>query len=205
MHFLHVQVYFAKDHHFILLPYALKSARASHTYALIRPHLSDLFLHAFDFILPRLHLPAKLLDLVIQHKLELLQLLVLLLQVIDTLLLQEDVYTLNICLFVSSTLSRSQAREQGYSQHRLPTRQQHTLRCTNVHTYSTTTPAQYTHTPHPPLTLSCMVSSLSCISFLSPSMSVRSEAMAPSLLRTSCRRRWISSFRPSISRCRLST
>lgn len=50
-------------------------------------HLADLFLHGLDFILLGLHLTAQLLDLVIQHKLELLQLLVLLLQVIDSFLL----------------------------------------------------------------------------------------------------------------------
>ena len=53
-------------------------------------YLSDLLLHAFDFILPWLHLSAQLLDLVVQYKLELLQLLVLLLQVINTLLLHRE-------------------------------------------------------------------------------------------------------------------
>ena len=50
-------------------------------------YLSDLLLHALDFVLPWLHLSAQLLDLVVQYKLELLQFLVLLLQVINTLFL----------------------------------------------------------------------------------------------------------------------
>ena len=53
-----------------------------------RANLLYLFLHSLEFILARFHLFAKLLDLVVQHKLKLLQLLVLLLQVIDSLLLQ---------------------------------------------------------------------------------------------------------------------
>ncbi len=47
----------------------------------------DLLLHSFDLILPWFHLPPQLLDLVVQHKLKLLQLLVFLLQVIDTFFL----------------------------------------------------------------------------------------------------------------------
>lgn len=51
------------------------------------PYLSDLFLHSLDLVLPRLHLSPQLLDLVVKNKLEFLQLLVLLLQIINTLLL----------------------------------------------------------------------------------------------------------------------
>ena len=53
-------------------------------------YLSDLLLHALDFVLPWLHLYAQLIDLVVQYKLELLQLLVLFLQVINTLLLHTE-------------------------------------------------------------------------------------------------------------------
>lgn len=50
-------------------------------------HLFDLFFHSLDLILSGLHLTTKLLDLVVQDKLEFLQLLVLLLQIINTLFL----------------------------------------------------------------------------------------------------------------------
>lgn len=51
------------------------------------PYLSDLFLHSLDLVLPRFHLSPQLLDLVVKNKLELLQLLILLLQIVNTLLL----------------------------------------------------------------------------------------------------------------------
>ena len=48
-----------------------------------------LFLHSLEFVFARFHLFPQLLDLVVQHKLELLQFLVLLLQIIDPLLLHK--------------------------------------------------------------------------------------------------------------------
>ena len=50
-------------------------------------HLLDLLLHVCDLELARLYLLLELLDLVVEHKLELFKLLVLFLQVIDALLL----------------------------------------------------------------------------------------------------------------------
>ena len=50
-------------------------------------NLSDLFLHSLDLVLPWLHLSPQLLDLVVKNKLEFLQFLVFLLQVINSLLL----------------------------------------------------------------------------------------------------------------------
>ena len=50
-------------------------------------HFFDLAFHVGDLILPGDDLPFKLFDLIIEHELELLQLLVLLLQVVDPFLL----------------------------------------------------------------------------------------------------------------------
>ena len=51
-------------------------------------HLLDLLLHLLDLVLARLDLLLQLLDLVVEHELELLELLVLLLQLVDALLLE---------------------------------------------------------------------------------------------------------------------
>lgn len=79
--------------------YIHKWRERNHTIIIQREHeprqtwggyLSDLlylFFHSLEFILSRLHLFPQLLDLVVENKLELLQLLILLLQVIDPLLL----------------------------------------------------------------------------------------------------------------------
>lgn len=55
-----------------------------------RIHVLDLVLHVGNFDLSRLNLFLELLDLVVQHELELFQLLILLLELKDTLLLVAD-------------------------------------------------------------------------------------------------------------------
>ena len=50
--------------------------------------LSYLLLHSLDLVLPWFHLSPQLLDLVVKDKLELFELLILLLQVINPLLLR---------------------------------------------------------------------------------------------------------------------
>lgn len=57
-------------------------------YLIFQSYLLNLVFHLFDIILPGLNLFLQLLDLIIQHKLELLQFLVLLFQVINSLFLK---------------------------------------------------------------------------------------------------------------------
>jgi len=56
-------------------------------------YLQNLLFHAFQFVLSWFNLFLEFLDLVVQHKLELLQLLILLLQLVDSsfLRLKENV------------------------------------------------------------------------------------------------------------------
>ncbi len=55
-------------------------------------NLFDLLFHSLDFVLPGFHLSPQLLNLVVQHKFKLLQLLILLFKVIDTFLLEKIHY-----------------------------------------------------------------------------------------------------------------
>lgn len=57
-------------------------------YLIFQSYLLNLVFHLFDIIFPGLNLFFQLLDLIIQHKLELLQFLVLLFQVINSLFLK---------------------------------------------------------------------------------------------------------------------
>lgn len=57
-------------------------------YLIFQSYLLNLVFHLFDIILPGFNLFLQLLDFIIQHKLELLQFLVLLFQVINSLFLE---------------------------------------------------------------------------------------------------------------------
>lgn len=120
-------------------------------------HLFDLLFHSLDLIFPWLHLATKFLNFVVQDKLELLEFLILLLQIIDAFFLQSSINAF--------------------------------------------------HAPFQQLrpTLSWMVSSLSSISFLSPSMSVLRELMMPSLFFTSILSFSMSPLCASMSSSRLPT
>lgn len=60
----------------------------SMNYWVFQSYLLNLVFHLFDIILPGFNLFLQLFDLIIQHKLELLQFLVLLFQVINSLFLE---------------------------------------------------------------------------------------------------------------------